>query len=48
VEPPYDQVDLADGETEEKEQEQLTLGFVKVIFKADILYNRFYFFRFYE
>jgi hypothetical protein len=48
VEPPYDQVDLADGEAEEKEHEQLTLGFAQVIFKAGILYNRFYFFRFYE
>jgi hypothetical protein len=45
---------LADGEAEEKEQgqeqeqEQLTLGFAQKIFKAGILYNRFYFFRFYE
>jgi hypothetical protein len=43
---------LADGEAEEKEQgqeqEQLTLGFAQEIFKAGILYNRFYFFRFYE
>jgi len=50
VEPPYDQVDFAEGEEleGEKDREQLTLGFAQEIFKAGIRYNRFYFFRFYE
>jgi hypothetical protein len=52
MEPPYDQVDFAEGDEhgleKEKEREQRTLGFWQEIFKAGMLYYRFYFFIFYE
>ena len=48
MEPPYDQVDLEDGKSVEKENEQQTLGFAQVIFKAAYDIIDFIFFRFYE